>query len=144
MVRVIAPVIPPQTPLQQLIHGPHSLAPLPVPAPDADLVVGMSTVGRGGRVVDRKVFAELGWEAGDRLMLRRAEYGILLASADAEGPISLRDGSIHIPLRQRRRVQLVIGDRVLLLGRRTRGRLAIVAPAAIETVFAPGLALLER
>ncbi|WP_281186653.1 hypothetical protein [Nocardia mikamii] len=42
---MIAPVIPPQTPLQQLIHGPHSLAPLPVPAPDADLVVGMSTVG---------------------------------------------------------------------------------------------------
>ncbi|WP_063007158.1 hypothetical protein [Nocardia kruczakiae] len=142
MVRVIAPVIPPQTPLQQLIHGPHSFAPLPVPAPDADLVVGMSTVGRGGRVVDRKVFAALGWEAGDRLMLRCAEHGILVASADPEGPILMRDGTIHIPLRQRRRVQLVIGDRALLLGR--RDRLAIVAPAAIKTVLAPALALLER
>ncbi|MDN2495935.1 hypothetical protein FHY52_04375 [Nocardia nova] len=141
---MIAPVIPPQTPLQQLIHGTHTLPPLPAPAPDADLVVGMSTVGRGGRVVDRKVFAALGWEAGDRLMLRRAEHGILLASADPEGPILMRDGTIHIPLRQRRRVQLVIGDRALLLGRHTLGRLAIVAPAAMETVFAPGLALLER
>ncbi|MGA4791289.1 hypothetical protein [Nocardia sp. AB354] len=141
---MIAPVIPPQTPLQQLIHGPHSLAPLPVPAPDADLVVGMSTVGRGGRVVDRKVFAALGWEAGDRLMLRCAEHGILVASPDPEGPILIRDGTIGIPLRQRRRVQLFIGDRALLLGRRTGDRLAIVAPAAMETVFAPGLALLER
>ncbi|WP_157122394.1 hypothetical protein [Nocardia violaceofusca] len=141
---MIAPVIPPQTPLQQLIHGPHSLAPLPVPAPDADLVVGMSTVGRGGRVVDRKVFAALGWEAGDRLALRCAEHGILVTSPDPEGPILMRDGTIHIPLRQRRRVQLVIGDRVLLLGRRTGDRLGIVAPAAMETVLAPGLALLER
>ncbi|WP_146102215.1 hypothetical protein [Nocardia nova] len=141
---MIAPVIPPQTPLQQLIHGPHSLAPLPVPAPDADLVVGMSTIGRGGRVVDRKVFTALGWDTGARLALRCAEHGILVASPDSEGPILMRDGTIHIPLRQRRRVQLVTGDRVLLLGTRTHGRLAIVAPAAMETVFAPGLALLER
>ncbi|WP_156511207.1 hypothetical protein [Nocardia nova] len=141
---MIAPVIPPQTPLQQLIHGAHTLPALPAPAPDADLVAGMSTLGRGGRIVDRKVFAALGWDTRDRLALRRAEHGILVASADPEGPILMRDGTIHIPLRQRRRVQLVIGDRVLLLGRRTGGRLAIVAPAAMETLFAPGLALLER
>ncbi|WP_156055775.1 hypothetical protein [Nocardia sp. NRRL WC-3656] len=141
---MIAPVIPPQTPLQQLIHGPHPLPPLSVSPPDADLVVGMVTVGEAGRVLDRKVFAALGWQLGDRLSLRCDDHGVLVASGDHEGPILMRDGFIRIPYRQRRCVQLFIGDRVLLLGRRTRERLAIVAPAAMETLFAPGLALLER
>ncbi|MEV5650529.1 hypothetical protein AB0L57_19950 [Nocardia sp. NPDC052254] len=94
--------------------------------------------------MDRKVFSALGWEADERLTLRCADDGILVASSDAEGPILMRDWSIHIPLRQRRRVQLVISDRVLLLGRRTHGHLAIVAPSGMETLFAPALASLER
>ncbi|MCC3311447.1 MULTISPECIES: hypothetical protein [Nocardia] len=144
MVRVIAPVIPPQTPLQQLIEGARFPHPSPVRVPSADVMYGMSTVGEAGRVLDRKVFAGLGWAPGTRLTVRCDDHGVLVASADPEGSVLVREGFVRIPYRQRRRVNLFVGDRVLLLGRQTRQRLAIAPPAAMEELFAAGLALLER
>ncbi|MBF6547019.1 hypothetical protein [Nocardia brasiliensis] len=52
------------------------------------------------------------------------------------------NGHIRLPYRQRRRVCLFVGDRVLLLGRRSTARLLIYPPAAIGELLAAGLPML--
>ncbi|MEV2221759.1 hypothetical protein AB0E01_18020 [Nocardia vinacea] len=56
---MIAPVIPPQSPLQELIHGALPTTPTVRPA-DGDVVYGICTVGDGGRILDKLGFAALG------------------------------------------------------------------------------------
>ncbi|WP_114699762.1 AbrB/MazE/SpoVT family DNA-binding domain-containing protein [Nocardia mexicana] len=118
--------------------------PSPVRAPSADVVCGLCTVGEAGRVVDRLVFANLGWAPGARLEIRAEEHAVLVVSRRDDGPIAMRDGFFRIPYRMRRRVSLFVGDRVLLAGRLSRDRLAILPPAAMQELLADALRLLER
>lgn len=61
-----------------------------------------------------------------------------------DGPVLMTsDGYFRVPFRQRRRVGLSIGDRVLLTGRRSRARLLLLPPAALSTLLAAHLALLD-
>jgi hypothetical protein len=60
---VIAPVIPPQSPLQELVHGPLVTNRVVRPA-DGAVVYGLCCVGDGGRILDKFTFTSLGW-AGD-------------------------------------------------------------------------------
>ncbi|MCX4095769.1 hypothetical protein [Nocardia sp. alder85J] len=62
---------------------------------------------------------------------------------DPDGPVTVRaSGCFAVPYRIRRRVNLFAGDRVLLLGRVTRDRLAVHPPAAIDTLFTTSFDLL--
>ncbi|MGV9678842.1 hypothetical protein ACWDSJ_26465 [Nocardia sp. NPDC003482] len=140
---MIAPVVPPQAPLQQLIHGTMP-TPAVVATRDDDVVYGLSTVGQGGRVVDRRMFARLGWHPGERVRIDRTDGDVLVVSRDPDGPVVVHEGFVRVPYRVRRRAGLFLGDRVLLLGRISRGRLAIHPPTAMQELFAPSLRLLER
>ncbi|MFE4457686.1 hypothetical protein ACFROC_10060 [Nocardia tengchongensis] len=59
-------------------------APPSPPVRLSDLVYGLSTVGDGGRIVDRQVFAALAWSAGDRLSLR-VDGAALVAEPTVDG-----------------------------------------------------------
>ncbi|MFE3989845.1 hypothetical protein ACFXPR_35665 [Nocardia tengchongensis] len=138
-------LVPPQGPLQELLHGPM-IAPRPPPLRPSDLAY-VSTVGHGGRIVDRQLFAALGWSEGDRLGLR-TEGAVLVvepATDVASGAVMVvRAGFVRVPYRWRRRVNLFLGDRVLLLANPSRKRLAIYAPTALAEVFGPVLDGLSR
>lgn len=118
---------PPQAPLQELLHGPMTATP-PLPLRPSDLVYGLSTVSDGGRIVERHVFAAPAWSEGDRLSLR-VDDAVLVAelatAATLDGSVVVRAGFVRLPYRWRRRVDLLLGDRVLLLANPSRNRLAI-------------------
>ena len=50
---MIPPLIIPQAPLEELIHGPLPTPRQPVRIADGDIVYDVSTVGEAGRVPDR-------------------------------------------------------------------------------------------
>ncbi|MFI9504762.1 hypothetical protein [Nocardia sp. NPDC052566] len=80
-----------------------------------------------------------------RLDMRCDKHGILVLGPAPDGvAVVTRDEFFRIPYRVRRRVGLFIGDRVLLIGRRSRNRLAIHPPAAMDELFDVTLRLLER
>ncbi|MEV4233574.1 hypothetical protein AB0J47_00140 [Nocardia sp. NPDC049737] len=140
---MIAPVIPPQSPLQELIHGPLPTTPTVRPA-DGDVVYGICTVGDGGRVLDKLGFAALGWRPGTRLELTRLDAGVLLARPALDGQTTIAAGGyFRIPYRLRRQMSLFVGDRTLLIGHRTRNQLLIHPPAALDQLCAASLRLLE-
>jgi len=142
---VIAPVIPPQSPLQELLSGPRVTYPPAVPARNSHLQYGLSTVGSGGRVVDRAVFTALDWQPGTRLSLMCLDAGILLARPAPDGDIAFADSSyLRVPYRLRRRIGLQIGDRALLIAHRTHHELLIHSPAALDQLCAPSIATLEE
>ncbi|MFF0613339.1 hypothetical protein ACFYUD_32205 [Nocardia tengchongensis] len=132
--------------MQELLHGPM-IASLPPPLRPSDLTYGLSTVGHWGRIVDRQLFAALGWSDGDRLGLR-TEGAVLVAEPAtdvASGALMVvRAGFVRVSYRWRRRVNLFLGDRVLLLANPFRKRLAIYAPTALAEVFGPVLDGLSR
>ncbi len=133
---MIPPVVPPQSPLQELIHGPRLDRPT-LPSADKDLLYGMSTVGDGGRVVDRFVMAGLGWTPGTRLDVTADAEGRLLVLEATDGAVTVTaDGYFRVPYRQRRMLNLSIGDRVLLMGHRARKRLLVHTPASVEAGLA--------
>ncbi|MBP2192930.1 hypothetical protein [Nocardia goodfellowii] len=94
VVALIEPLIPPQAPLQELLHGP---APTPhaVRIADPDVVYGMSTIGDGGRILDKLLTAELGWNPGLRLRIEADEHDLLIVWPCAEGSTVLSP-SLHI------------------------------------------------
>ncbi|WP_329408245.1 hypothetical protein OG563_38590 [Nocardia vinacea] len=140
---MIAPVIPPQSSLQELIHGPLPESPMVRPA-DGDVVYGICTVGDGGRVLDKLGFAALDWRPGARLELTRLDAGVLLARPALDGDTVIATGGyFRIPYRLRRQVSLFVGDRTLLIGHRTRKQLLIHPPAALDELCAASLRLLE-
>lgn len=119
--------------------------PSPVQTASDDVVYGMSTVGDAGRILDRQVIGQLGWVPGTRLEIRCAEHGVLVVLPSPDGVATItRQEFFRVPYRLRRRVTLFPGDRVLLIGRRSRNRLAIHPPAAMDGLFATTLRLLER
>ena len=86
----------------------------------------------------------LGWLPGTRLELRPLD-DLLLVGEAADGPVQVTaDRYFRIPYRQRRRVGLLIGQRVLLAGRRSRKQLLIHPPSTTGRVLATQLALLDR
>ncbi|MGY1898312.1 hypothetical protein [Nocardia gipuzkoensis] len=140
---MIAPVIPPQSRLQELVHGPLVTNRVVRPADD-DLVYGLCCVGDGGRILDKHAFAALGWRPGMRLELTCLDAGVLLARPVPEGGIAMTAGGyFRVPYRLRRRVSLLIGQRTLLIGHRTRRVLLIHPPAALEELCAASLRLLK-
>ncbi|MEV6336573.1 hypothetical protein AB0M12_17860 [Nocardia vinacea] len=140
---MIAPVIPPQAPLQELIHGPLPESRTVRPA-DGDVVYGICTLGDGGRVLDKLGFAALDWRPGTRLELTCLDAGVLLARPSRDGHTVIATGGyFRIPYRLRRQVSLFVGDRALLIGHRARKQLLIHPPAALDELCAASLRLLE-
>ncbi|MFF0532789.1 hypothetical protein ACFYT3_31000 [Nocardia amikacinitolerans] len=140
---MIAPVIPPQSSLQELVHGPLVTNRLVRPADD-DLAYGICSVGDGGRILDKVIFAALDWRPGIRLDLSCLDAGVLLARPVPEGRIAMTEGGyFRVPYRLRRRVSLLIGQRVLLIGHRSRRVLLIHPPAALDELCAASLRLLK-
>ncbi|WP_194819781.1 hypothetical protein [Nocardia sp. XZ_19_385] len=142
---MIPALIPPQAPLQELIHGPLPTPPPPaILAADRDVAYGMSTVGDGGRVNDRHVLKQLDWAPHTRLEIRLAN-GLLLVRPYPQGSARVNaDGYFRIPFRLRRRVGLLIGDRVLIVGRRSVQQLAVHPPGALDELFHSTFALLAQ
>ncbi|BDT85631.1 hypothetical protein FMUAM8_13950 [Nocardia cyriacigeorgica] len=141
---MIPPLIPPQAPLEQLIRGPLPKAPGPAPIPHDDVLYGISTVGEAGRVLDRYVITALDWLPGTRLEIQPVD-DLLVVDKATDGPVQVTaDRYFRIPFRQRRRVGLLIGQRVLLAGRRSRDQLLIHPPSTTARVLAAQLALLDR
>ncbi|MFD6357052.1 hypothetical protein [Nocardia tengchongensis] len=94
-------LVPPQAPLQELVHGPM-IAPPPPPLRPLDLAYGLSTVGHGGRIVDQRLFAALGWSEGDRLGLRTEGAVLVAEPATDVAPGALmvvRAGFVRVPYR---------------------------------------------
>ncbi|MGY4101231.1 hypothetical protein ACW2Q0_16980 [Nocardia sp. R16R-3T] len=139
---MITPVIPPQSPLQELIHGPVSTTSTRVA--NSEVVYGVCTVGEAGRVIDKHAYAVLDWRPGTRLELSCLDAGVLLARPAADGPVLVTAGGFfRIPYRLQRRVSLFIGERALLIGHRTRNQLLIHPPVALDELCAASLRVLE-
>lgn len=141
---ITPPLVPPTGSLEELIHG---LGPTASPAPervaDDELVYGVCTVGQAGRVLDRHLFTALGWAPGTHLHIEPVD-DILLIRPHPHGPVRLTpDRFFRVPYRQRRRVHLYIGDRVLLTGHRSHGHLLLHPPTAVEALFSARLSLLD-
>ncbi|WP_406274572.1 hypothetical protein OH799_01435 [Nocardia sp. NBC_00881] len=140
---MIAPVVPPLSPLQELIHGPQATTHA-VRTADGDVVYGMCMVGESGRILDKTSFAALGWGPGMRLELTLLDAGVLPAQPAQHGQAAITTGGFfRVPYRLRRRVSLFIGDRTLLIGHRTRNQLLIHPPAALDELCAASLRLLQ-
>ncbi|MFI9537661.1 hypothetical protein ACIG56_31020 [Nocardia fusca] len=81
---------------------------------------------------------------GTRLEMQPLD-DLLLVGKAADGPVQVTaDRYFRIPFRQRRRVALLIGQRVLLAGRRSREQLLIHPPFTAGRALAAQLALLDR
>lgn|GEM_PF-5435862 len=137
---VIAPIIPPPAPLQQLIHGP--IDPVPVP-PDRgiDVVYGTAVVADSGRIADLRTVRALGWTTGTTLEIHPSQHGLLLiapATDTTTAPVTLgKNGYLRIPYRLRRRVNLFIGDIVLVAAYPEHRRMAVHPPSALNALLEP-------
>ncbi|MEU0502414.1 hypothetical protein [Nocardia sp. NPDC005998] len=141
---MIPPLVLPQAPLEQLIRGPLPGPPEPASIPDDDILCGISTLGEAGRVLDRYVMAALDWSPGTQLQIQPID-DVLLVGPSPDGPVRVTgDGYFRIPFRQRRRVSLLIGQRVLLTGRRSREQFLVHPPSALGRLLAARLTLLDR
>ncbi|WP_280453608.1 hypothetical protein [Nocardia brasiliensis] len=141
-VRMIPALVPPQGQLQELVHGPVPTDQI-VRVADGDLVYGVSSVGDGGRIADKHLLSALGCRPSIRLEVAVTETGALLLCPGAAGTVIVTsNGHIRLPYRQRRRVCLFVGDRVLLLGRSSTARLLVYPPAAIGELLAAALPML--
>jgi hypothetical protein len=132
---VIAPVIPPLTPVEEFIEalraGPRSSA-TPV---DPDTTYSMCTVGDGGRIHDRCVLAAMNWLPGTRLRARSTAATLLVSPDDHGAAMVLAPGYFRVCVRRRREVSLHIGDKVLLVGYPHRQLLAIHPPPSLHAHF---------
>ncbi|WP_109526753.1 MULTISPECIES: hypothetical protein [Nocardia] len=137
---MIAPVIPPRSPLQELVSGPQ-VTNRSVRPRNVHVQYGLCTVGAGGRIVDRSVFGALGRQPGIRLELTHLDAGVLLARPVPSADTAFADGGyFRVPYRLRRRIGLLIGDRALLIAHRIHHQLLIHPPAALDELCAASLA----
>jgi hypothetical protein len=87
-----------------------------------------------GRVVDRRLFAALGWQAGTRLSIRE-DGGLVLIAADPRGVFCVTpQGDVRVPVAVRRWCALAPGDRVLLAADPEEGVLVVHPPAALDAM----------
>ncbi len=141
---MIEPVIPPQTALQERIHGPLPVRVIPRTG-DPAIVYGMTVVGDAGRVTDRAVLAALGWTPGTRLTMSCPEDRLILVRATADGSVQVTGaGFFRVPVSKRRRVGLLEGDRVLLVAHRRRKRVLIHPPAVPDGLMSLSRRILEE
>lgn len=89
---MISPVTPPQSPLQELIHGPLPTARTVRPA-NGDVVYGICSLGDGGRVLDKFGFATLDCRPGTRPGLTRLPLECWHDRLRTDTPPSLRVGN---------------------------------------------------
>ncbi|NNH76029.1 AbrB/MazE/SpoVT family DNA-binding domain-containing protein [Nocardia uniformis] len=137
MIDVIPALVPPPAPLQQLISDPIDPVVL-LPDRGGSVVYGLAVVADGGRIADKNVAAALGWGSGTRVDLSAAEHGALFALPDPQGAITVNPkGYLRIPYRLRRRVNLFLGDAVLLAAYPDCERLAVYPPGALHTLLEP-------
>ncbi len=135
-------LVPPQGQLHELVHGPVPTDQI-VRVADGDLVFGVSSLSDGGRIADKRVLTALGCRPSVRLEVTTTETGAVLVRPSHDGTVVVTgDGYLRIPYRQRRKVCLFIGDRVLLLARCSTQRLLVYPPAALGELLAAGLPLL--
>ncbi|WP_063056494.1 hypothetical protein [Nocardia salmonicida] len=141
---MIEPVIPPQTALQERIHGPLPVSAIPRTA-DPQIIYGIAVMSHAGRVADRPVFLALGWSPGTRLTVSCPEERLILVRATPDGSVELNAGGFfRVPYRKRRRVGLLEGDRVLLVAHRTQQRLLIHPPAVLDGLTSQSRRILEE
>ncbi|MFF3227232.1 hypothetical protein ACFYV7_30855 [Nocardia suismassiliense] len=103
---MIPALVPPQGPLQQLIHGEVPTDQI-VRVADGDLVYGVSSVGDGGRIADKHILSALGCRPAVRLEVAITDSGALLLRPCEHGTVLVTSsGHIRIPYRRRRAVCL--------------------------------------
>ncbi|MGW5924522.1 hypothetical protein ACWFPY_36490 [Nocardia fluminea] len=140
---MIDPVIPPQTSLEERLHGPLPVSVIPRAA-NPNIIYGVAVITHAGRVTDHAVFSALGWLPGTRLMLSCQEERLILACAAPDGSVRMNNGGFfRVPYRQRRRVGLLEGDRVLLVAHRGQKRLLIHPPAVLDGLMSQSRRILE-
>lgn len=133
---LIAPLIPPQAPLHELFRTVFHLPPAEQTATRDDIVYGISAVGAGGRVTAHHMLESLGWIAGTRLDIRSAPEGVLVACPATPGvAVVTNHGYFRIPFRQRRAAEVLIGDRILLVGFPGSQHIRMYPPAALYEIF---------
>ncbi|MFI1920368.1 hypothetical protein [Nocardia sp. NPDC020380] len=137
MIGVIPPLVPPPSPLQQLISDPIDPVAL-LPDRGIEVVYGLAVVADGGRVADKNITAALGWGPGFKIDITPAAHGTLFVRPGSDGGITVsRKGYLRIPYRLRRRVNLFLGDAVLLAAYPERERLAVYSPSALHALLEP-------
>lgn len=141
---LIAPIVPPSTSLDELIEGLRGTARTTATATVTDIAYGMCTVGAAGRIHDRTLFGALDWHANTRLGIRCVYDGVLLVARAEHGIAEVTTNCyFRVPFRQRRRAELHIGEKVLLVAHLTPGHLAIYPPRALHASFRNHRRLLE-
>ncbi|TDP27729.1 hypothetical protein [Nocardia ignorata] len=140
---MIEPVIPPQTSLEERLHGPLPSSVIPRTA-DPNIVYGIALITHAGRVTDHAVFSALGWRPGTRLTLSCQDERLILVCAAPDSSVRMNNGGFfRIPYRQRRRVGLLEGDRALVVAHREQKRLLIHPPAVLDGLMSQSRRILE-
>ncbi|MFD4442337.1 hypothetical protein ACFWPK_21460 [Nocardia sp. NPDC058519] len=141
---LIAPIVPPSTSLDELIEGLRGTARTATTTTVSDIAYGMCTVGAAGRIHDRALLDALDWPPTTRLGIRCVYDGVLLVAQAEHGLTEISTNRyFRVPFRQRRRAELHIGDRVLLVAHLTPGHLVIYPPRALHVFFGNHRRLLE-
>ncbi|MFJ9365732.1 hypothetical protein ACIRRA_15130 [Nocardia sp. NPDC101769] len=137
MIGVIPPLVPPPSPLQQLISDPVDPVAL-LPDRGIEVVYGLAVVADGGRIADKNITAALAWGPGFGVIMSPAAHGALFVRPDSDRAITVSPkGYLRIPYRLRRRVNLYLGDAVLLAAYPERQRLAVHPPSALHALLEP-------
>ncbi|MGW4367029.1 hypothetical protein ACWEKT_15415 [Nocardia takedensis] len=109
-----------------------------------EFLYGLSVVGDGGRITVRSIVDALNWQPGTRLDLTYANGDVLRAIPSSDACAApTPHGHLRVPFRLRRRVGLLVGDRVLLVGHRPTGQLLLYPQATLDELFAVKLDALE-
>ncbi|MFC9472682.1 hypothetical protein ACFTS5_10840 [Nocardia sp. NPDC056952] len=141
---LIAPIVPPSTSLDELIECLRGTARTTATTTVKDIAYGMCTVGAAGRIHDRALLDALDWPPTIRLGIRCVYDGVLLVTRAEHGIAEVSTNRyFRVPFRQRRRAELHIGDKVLLVAHLTPGHLAIYPPRALHAFFGNHQRLLE-
>jgi len=134
---LIAALIPPRARPGGREHRPAvvrlPVAAVPeVPEAPADVLYGFGRIDSSGRVGDRAMTAELGWQPGDRLTFTAAA-GVVTARREPGGMVVMPSKPyLVIPAALRRRCGLQPGDRVLLAVFPDRDALAAYSFAVVD------------
>lgn len=139
---MIPPLIPPSGHFSPPVPG-HRSTPA-AHSGDGDVVYGLSTIGEGGRISDRHLLRALDWAPGTCLDIHPHQQLLIIHPISETGTRVTRDGYFRVPYRQRRKVCLFIGDRVLLVGRRSRRRLIVHPPGVLDDLMTTSLGLLDQ
>jgi hypothetical protein len=121
---------------------------VPLSATALALQHGLAPLDASGRLYEARVFTALGWGPGTVVSVADHPRGLLLTrSAAGPGPQLDRRGRLKLPLAQRRRLRVGVGDPVWLAADTDAGLVLVSSCAALDalarTLFAvpsPGAA----